>query len=218
MPSAQGKLQSLIQRIREAVGVLRVLLGEEKRPQAHGGPRRVGPGEANLQHPEGRHGLYVRDGGIVDLQTDGAVLGIRPSGWTVEAPSGYLGVADLVVRGERVSLQIPPDGYYLSGRQLHPEMVVGTKMATALWDLEVLALPGSLKPMDSERIGASPKPPASRPVVVGNTPLLAVRLGDLFRWLESTREPESLSWVDQVILELQRGLGGASREGSTGQQ
>jgi hypothetical protein len=210
-PQQRSGIRGLVQRLKDAVSAFRVWLGAEKKPEPRGGPKRVGPTESNFQHPQGRHGLYVRDGGIVDLQTAGAVLGIRPEGWTVEAPAGYIGVSDLVVRSDRISMQLPADGYYLSGRQLHPALVSGREVATPLWDAEVLISPESLKAMESAGAVDKARPPRVRPVVVGGTPMAAVRLGDLFRWLPFTTEPASdlFDWTGQVIRELQRGVSGA---------
>ena len=214
----RGGIRGLVQRLKDTVAAFRVWLGAEKKPVPQGGSKRVSATESNFQHPQGRHGLYVRDGGIVDLQTVGAVLGIRPEGWTVEAPAGYIGVSDLVVRSGRISMQLPADGYYLSGRQLHPALVSGREVATPLWDAEVLVSPESLKAMESAGAVGKAKPPRTRPVVVGNTPMAAVRLGDLFRWLPFTAKPDSdlFDWTGQVIRELQRGVSGAIGSASGG--
>lgn len=171
---------------------------------------RSSPGELTWHHPRLRHGVYIRNDGVLDLQTQGSVVGIGTTGICMESPALYVGVRSLAIRAERFGCSVPPDGYYLSGRRLHPELVRGRRVLSPLWNAKLLVLPGSLV-CESEEATAQPLQP--QPLRVGDTLLETVSLQDLFRALEFTEQVETEGWIDEAMTALMREMRGGDDAG-----
>lgn len=166
---------------------------------------RSSPGELTWHHPRLRHGVYIRNDGVLDLQTQGSVVGIGTTGICMESPALYVGVQALAIRTERFGCSVPPDGYYLSGRRLNPELVRGRRVLSPLWNAKLVVLPGSV-------VSESKEPPVqsvqTQPLKVGDTMLETVSLHDLFRALEFTEQVETEGWIDEAIETLMREMRG----------
>lgn len=189
-----SRWQDIVAQVRALVSSLREMLQPGKRG-------RIDQGELTWQHPQLRHGVYLRNSGIVDVQARGGVIGVGPYGVSVEGESGYFGLGRLVVRCDRLAFMVPPDGYLLSGRMWNPALVSGRSVLAPLWDARLMVEPGSLRRMHH---GATPPQPET--VMVGNTPVQLVNLSELVEPLPFTLEQKERSWVDEAIRVLQRGL------------
>ena len=187
-------LKVLVGRLRGLAESLRQLVDPNPLNETASKPVATGD-EITIQHPRERHGLYIRNGGIVDMHSYQSVVGVSTAGITLEAPVIYLG-GNVVVRTDQISIDAPSDGYLLSGRRLNPKLVDGLSVRTGENDAEVLVTPGSLKSSRSIQ---------TRPVMVGQTPMEAVRLKDLLPPEQFTYEPdEPIHWIDEMISILSR--------------
>lgn len=169
------------------------------------------PGELTLHHPQGRHGLYIRNDGVVDLQTRGSAVGVGPLGISLESPALYVGAGSVAFRSDRIGFQVPYDGYFLSGRRLNPQLVSGGQLLRPRADAKVLIVPGSIQGKDS-----ASAPPQGMPYTAGGCVAEMVSLFDLVQPIAFTESVESASWIDEMIRVLARGLGDGGSDAGTG--
>jgi hypothetical protein len=162
--------------------------------------------ELVVAHPQGRHGLFVRDGGFVDIASGTQVVGLNSMG--LVADLNVLDCRASVVSFNTQSLWINtlPGGFIVDGYAADVGILHGELIGRYLRDAKVVITRGSLKQIQKAR-GDKASSPVESPVCQECPNLVSVPLSSLiepFGWSRPL-DAKLLSRFNQVLNRV-RGL------------
>lgn len=164
--------------------------------------------ELVVAHPVERHGVFVRDGGWLDLASGTQVLGLGPDGLVAD-----LNVLDVRAAVSSIStsglwIETARDGLVINGYVPDYGILRGELIARYLRDAQVVVTRGSLRRLQDAR-GKLAREAVESPVCAECPSLVSVPLSSLIEPFPWSR-PVSRRLLDKFRDVLNRVRGGAS--------
>lgn len=179
----------------DRIGEMREMLGRLQRPIGVAQDE-----EIVIAHPVGRHGIFLREDGCVDIASGTQAVGLSGSGMTVEVQA--LDVQGSVMRldADTVWLNTAPDGLVIDGYVPDYGILHGELIARYLRDAMVVITSGSVRPLPNAQPSGS-SGASETPVCAQCPALAAVPLSSLLEPVPWSRpvNPRLLERVNEVV-------------------
>ena len=114
--------------------------------------------ELVLCHPERSHGIFLRDGGAVDIASGDQIFGLTPFGISASVQAMDLESSVASLRCHTFWLSTAPDGFVIDGYVPDYGILHGDLIGRYLRDAQVVITSGSLKKIQDGGREPSPSP------------------------------------------------------------
>jgi hypothetical protein len=160
--------------------------------------------ELVLCHPDRSHGIFLRDGGAVDINSGVQVVGVTPDGLGISVQAMDVQSSVTAIQCRTLWINTAPNGLIIDGYVPDYGILHGDLIGRYLMDAQVVIKSGSL-----EKVQDGGREPAQQPACSQCPGLVSVPLSSLIQphaWSRPV-DPKALSKLMDVVNRVRGGSG-----------